>query len=84
MILKEQATLSSWGNCIGLRITGNLRKIPQFSIGEVVDVEITEQGLSILKQKTTRYTEMELLSDLTPSNAHSDELASLLTSETDY
>jgi antitoxin MazE len=84
MMIKEQAILGSWGNCVGLRITGNLRKIPQFSAGEVVDIEISENGLSILKKKSPSYSEMELLADLTTFNSHADELVTLIPAELEY
>ncbi|WP_236757819.1 hypothetical protein [Aggregatibacter actinomycetemcomitans] len=54
MQLRQQATLGLWGKCIGLRLTGNLRTVPQFSAGDIVDIEISENGLYISKsQKKT-------------------------------
>lgn len=75
MQLRQQATLGLWGKCIGLRLTGNLRTVPQFSAGDVVDVEISENGLYISKSQR-KLTETDLLKGMTTYNAHADEFSS--------
>ncbi|EHK90257.1 hypothetical protein [Aggregatibacter actinomycetemcomitans] len=72
MQLRQQATLGLWGKCIGLRLTGNLRTVPQFSAGDVVDIEISENGLYISKSQR-KLTEADLLKGITTYNAHADE-----------
>ena len=64
MQLRQQVTLGLWGKCIGLRLTGNLRTVPQFSAGDVVDVEISENGLYISKSQR-KLTETDLLKGMT-------------------
>ena len=79
MQLRQQATLGLWGKCIGLRLTG-----PQFSAGDVVDVEISENGLYISKSQR-KLTEADLLKEMTTYNVHSDELVvATLPQELDY
>ena len=51
MQLRQQATLGVWGKCIGLRLTGNLRTVPQFSAGDTVDIEISPNGLYLKMPK---------------------------------
>lgn len=74
MQLRQQATLGLWGKCIGLRLTGNLRTVPQFAAGDVVDVEISENGLYISKSQR-KLTEADLLKGMTTCNAHADEFS---------
>ena len=84
MQLRQQATLGLWGKCIGLRLTGNLRTIPQFSAGDIVDIEISENALFISKSQK-RLTEADLLKEMTTYNVHSDELVvATLPQELDY
>ena len=72
MQLRQQATLGVWGKCIGLRLTGNLRTVPQFSAGDTVDIEIFPNGLYISKCQK-KLTEADLLKDITAYDAHADE-----------
>ncbi|MBN6073943.1 transcriptional regulator [Aggregatibacter actinomycetemcomitans] len=84
MQLRQQATLGLWGKCIGLRLTGNLRTVPQFSAGDVVDIEISENGLYISKSQK-KLTEADLLKGITKYNAHADEFnVATLPQELDY
>lgn len=84
MQLRQQVTLGLWGKCIGLRLTGNLRTVPQFSAGDVVDVEISENGLYISKSQR-KLTETDLLKGMTTYNAHADEFSpATLLQELDY
>ncbi|BAS48767.1 cell growth regulatory protein MazE [Aggregatibacter actinomycetemcomitans NUM4039] len=84
MQLRQQATLGLWGKCIGLRLTGNLRTVPQFSAGDIVDIEISENGLYISKSQK-KLTEADLLKGITTYNAHADEFnVAVLPQELDY
>ena len=84
MQLRQQATLGLWGKCIGLRLTGNLRTVPQFSAGDIVDIEISENGLYISKSQK-KLTEADLLKGITTYNAHADEFnVAALPRELDY
>ena len=84
MQLRQQVTLGLWGKCIGLRLTGNLRTVPQFSAGDVVDLEISENGLYISKSQR-KLTETDLLKGMTTYNAHADEFSrATLLQELDY
>ncbi|MCY3606110.1 MAG: MazF family transcriptional regulator [Gammaproteobacteria bacterium] len=56
-----------------------MAKVPNFSAGDPVTVDVSERGLVIKPVNRRRepliYTESELLADLTPETAHTDELA---------
>lgn len=75
---------AKWGNSIALRLTGNLKTVPGFSAGDVVDVEISEKGLIVEKPVRPRLTEAVLLAGLTPFSAHADEAATLLDKESEF
>jgi len=85
--MQIQAHIQKWGNGLGLRVSGVLRDIPNFQADDEVQVEVTEQGFSVIKiisKKTPlfkRYTEAELLEDITPRKIHADELAKPLLQE---
>lgn len=82
--MRTQATLQKWGNSIALRLSGNLKSIPQFEEGDVVDVDISEEGLHIRKAEKINITEADLLSGLTAYTAHADEMAEPTDRELDY
>jgi antitoxin MazE len=84
MNMRTRATLQKWGNSIALRLSGNLKSIPQFEEGDVVDIEISEEGLQIRKADKQKVTEASLLSGLSAYNAHADELAEPTEKELDY
>lgn len=82
--MRTQATLQKWGNSIALRLSGNLKSIPQFEEGDVVDVEITEEGLHIRKAEKKNVTEADLLMGLSAYTAHADELVKPTDRELDF
>jgi antitoxin MazE len=78
--MQVHAKIQKWGNGLGLRVSGVLRDLPQFSVGTEVDVDITEHGFTVSKvkpkkQNILRYTEAELLMGMTPEKIHADLLA---------
>jgi len=84
---KFEGTIQPWGNSLGLRITRPMGDLAHLSKGSKVDIEITEQGLTVKPKSTTGkklelpYTEAELIKGLTSKKAHADELPSMLSSE---
>lgn len=73
--MRTQVVLQKWGNSIALRLTGNLKTVPGFSVGDIVNVEISEKGLFVEKPARRRLSEAELLAGITPVTAHADEIA---------
>ncbi|CNI06165.1 AbrB/MazE/SpoVT family DNA-binding domain-containing protein [Yersinia pekkanenii] len=82
--MRTQATLQKWGNSVALRLSGNLKTIPNFEVGDRVDIDISEQGLVIQKVVKKPLTEESLLAGLTAYTAHADELAEPTEREFDY
>lgn len=81
-----QGTVQPWGNSLGIRITRPISDMSHLVKGDKVDIEVTEDGILVSRKQVKRrlilpYTEADLLSGMTPKNAHADELPSLLGSE---
>lgn len=76
--MKTHAKIQKWGNGLALRISGMMREIPHLKEGSKVDIEVTEDGFTVIKSKKTNrlpYKEAELLKGLSPEKAHADLLA---------
>ncbi|HDL8052635.1 TPA: transcriptional regulator [Yersinia enterocolitica] len=82
--MRAQATLQKWGNSVALRLSGNLKTIPNFEVGDTVDIDISEQGLVIQKVVKKPLTEESLLAGLSAYMAHADELTHPTERELDY
>lgn len=82
--MRAQATLLKWGNSVALRLSGNLKTIPNFEVGDTVDIDISEQGLVIQKVVKKPLTEESLLAGLTAYTAHADERSDPTEREIDY
>ncbi|MBW5810699.1 transcriptional regulator [Yersinia kristensenii] len=82
--MRAQATLQKWGNSVALRLSGNLKTIPNFEVGDTVDIDISEQGLVIQKVVKKPLTEESLLAGLNAYTAHVDELTHPTERELDY
>lgn len=82
-----EGKIQSWGNSMGLRITRPVGDLANLSLGSIVEIEVTDQGLIIKpKVKKTKklllpFTESQLIKGLTPDKAHADELPTLINSE---
>ena len=84
--MKFQTKIQKWGNGLALRVAGAMREIPDFKEGTPVEIEVSKDGFSVTKVATASFlklpfSEADLLSGITPTLAHSDELAELRTSE---
>ncbi|AVX37407.1 transcriptional regulator [Yersinia massiliensis] len=84
VFMRAQATLLKWGNSVALRLSGNLKTIPNFEVGDTVDIDISEQGLVIQKVVKKPLTEESLLAGLTAYTAHADERSDPTEREFDY
>ena len=78
--MKIESEIKKWGNSLALRVTGVMAELPKFTAGTKGIVEVSEEGIVVKpvikhKGKVLPYTENALLADMTPENAHSDELA---------
>ncbi|MBU6469437.1 MAG: transcriptional regulator [Gammaproteobacteria bacterium] len=84
---KFTTTIQPWGNSLGLRITRPLGDMARLKKGSKVTIEVVEGGLLVKSHTPAKkrlqlpYTEAELVSGLTPSRAHADELPIPLSGE---
>jgi antitoxin MazE len=88
--MKIETEIKKWGNSLALRVSGVMAELPQFSAGTRVEVEVTEEGLTVkpvrdrVGERTLPYSEKSLVAGLTPETAHADELTDLLPHELEY
>ncbi|MGQ3888605.1 AbrB/MazE/SpoVT family DNA-binding domain-containing protein [Legionella sp. CNM-1927-20] len=78
--MKIHTKIQKWGNGLALRISGPMREIPHFKEGTEVDVEITEEGFTVVKstkRKHFPFKEADLIKGLSAETAHADLLATL-------
>lgn len=78
--MRVHARIQKWGNGLALRVSGVMRDIPHFQNGTEVDIDINEEGFSVVKSLPKKknifpFSESQLLSGLNGSNAHADLLA---------
>lgn len=82
--MRIQTKIKKWGNSLGLRLSGPMKSIPHFEEDMMVDVEVTEKGLTIHPCESKQYlsfSEKQLLKNLDAKTAHADELATLSSKE---
>ncbi|TNH43191.1 transcriptional regulator [Photorhabdus luminescens subsp. sonorensis] len=56
-------------------LSGNLKTIANLETGDIVNINISEEGAVIQKVVKKRLTESDLLNGLSAYTAHADELA---------
>lgn len=80
-----EAKIQKWGNGLGLRVSGVLRDIPQFTVDTPVEINVTPLGFTVVKKlqsnNTMPFSEADLLQGMTADNAHADCLAVALDTE---
>ncbi|MDC9715237.1 MAG: transcriptional regulator [Gammaproteobacteria bacterium] len=79
--MQIESRVQKWGNGLALRVSGALRTIPNLREGDLLTITINENGFNAVKSTNKKFTEQELLSDITPSNAHVELAPKLLNSE---
>ncbi|STX50975.1 Growth regulator [Legionella busanensis] len=82
--MKIHTKIQKWGNSLALRISGPMRKIPQFKEGTEVDVEITKKGFTVVKATKRNhfpFKEVDLIKGLSSETGHADLLASFKLNE---
>lgn len=84
--MKTHARIQKWGNGLALRVAGAMRDIPHFQEGMEVEVEITENGFTVIKSVPKKkiifpFSEGQLLKGMTPEKAHATLLANPLPDE---
>lgn len=80
-----EAKIQKWGNGLGLRVSGVLRDVPQFTIDTLVEINVTPMGFTVVKKiqssKAPPFSETDLLQGMTADMAHAECLVTPLASE---
>lgn len=80
-----EAKIQKWGNGLGLRVSGMLRDLPQFTVDTPVEINVTPLGFTVVKKsqssKALPFSEADLLQGITTDMAHADCLVAPLETE---
>jgi|SaaInlStandDraft_2_1057019.scaffolds.fasta_scaffold79787_2 antitoxin MazE len=79
--MQIESKVQKWGNGLALRMSGVLRTVPNLKEGDVLTINVDEDGFSATKIKKKIWTERELLLSMDANNAHADMAPDLLSSE---
>jgi len=79
--MQVESRVQKWGNGLAIRVSGVLRTIPNLKEGDVLSIEVKEDGFNAVKSKKKKWREAELLSGMNSNNAHADLAFDLLPSE---
>ena len=85
--MQTKAKINMWGNSLAIRITSAMANAAHLHKGSEVSIESNEEGINIKplhKKPFLKFTEAELLADLSVENSGSELLASNLSSELNY
>jgi antitoxin MazE len=80
--MKIHTTIQKWGNSLAIRVTGPLKTIPHFTANMPIEIDVTEQGLTIhpiiqKKRKVLCFNEAQLLKGITAKKIHADEIINI-------
>lgn len=85
--MQTQTKINMWGNSLAIRITSAIANAAHLHKGSQVSIEVNEEGISIkplYKKARLKFSEAELLADLSVENSGTELLAFNLNSELDY
>jgi len=85
--MQTQTKINMWGNSLAIRITSAMANAAHLHKGSEVSIEANEEGINIKplhKKARLKFSEAELLADLSVENSGSELLASNLSSELNY
>ncbi len=75
-----RATISRWGNSLGVRIPKSALEEAHLAEGDHVDV-VSEDGKLVLSRQKSRPTLDELVARITPENRHGEVIGDLVGNE---
>jgi len=85
--MEAQTKINTWGNSLAIRITSAMAKAADLHKGSEVSVEANEEGIFIkplYKKAFLKYSEKELLADISAESAATDLLATNTVNELTY
>jgi antitoxin MazE len=75
------ATISRWGNSLGIRIPKSALEKAQLHEGDQVDVVAEADGRLVMCRKVSRRSLDDLVAEITPDNRHGDAFPDLTGNE---
>lgn len=85
--MQTQTKINMWGNSLAIRITSAMANAAHLHKGSEVSIEASEEGINIIplhKKAHLKFSEAELLADLSVENSGEELLATNFNSELNY
>ena len=70
--MRDETTISKWGNSLAVRIPRAIAKHAQLSAGDQVALAVDADGSIVLRSKRRKYALAELVARITPKNRHTE------------
>ncbi len=70
--MRNETTLSKWGNSLAIRIPSALLKEASLSEGDSLALDLDSNGSIVLRPRRKRYELSQLVSQITPKNRHKE------------
>lgn len=70
--MRNETTVSKWGNSLAVRIPQSLAKLANISEGDCVAVALDGGGGIVLRPTRRKYELSELVARITPGNRHKE------------
>ena len=68
--MRNETTVSKWGNSLAVRIPQAIAKEARLSEGDCLTLDLDREGHIVLRPVRRRYELPELVSRITPKNRH--------------
>jgi antitoxin MazE len=68
--MRNETTVSKWGNSLAVRIPQAIAKEARLSEGDCLAMALNRDGAIVLRSSRRRYELSELVSRITPANRH--------------
>jgi antitoxin MazE len=69
-IMRNESTVSKWGNSLAVRIPQAIAKQARLSEGDCLKLALNRDGSIVLRPTRPKYELSELVSRITPKNRH--------------
>jgi len=85
--MQTQTKINMWGNSLAIRITSAMANAAHLHKGSEVSIEASEEGIYIIplhKKSRLKFSEAELLADISVENSGKELLAANFNNEFNY
>jgi antitoxin MazE len=70
--MRNQTTVSKWGNSLAVRIPQSIAKEARLNEGDCLALDLDRDGSIVLRATRRKYELSELVSRITPKNRHGE------------